>query len=43
METNLIYAFAGGIRTYSYLLDSTHAVQMRFMVMLLRYVYMLKN
>jgi hypothetical protein len=43
MKTNLIYASAGGIRTYPYLLDSRHTVQMRLMVMLLCYVYMLEN
>ena len=41
METNLIYASAGGIRTYPNLLDSRHAVQMQLMVILLRYVYMI--
>jgi hypothetical protein len=43
MKANLIYAAAGGIRTYPYLLDSRHIVQMRLMVMLLRYVYMMEN
>jgi hypothetical protein len=43
MEINLIYASAGGIRTYPHLLDSRHAVQMRLMVILLRYVYMLED
>ena len=43
METDLIYASAGGIRTYPHLLDSRHAVQMRLMVTLLRYVYMLED
>jgi hypothetical protein len=43
METNLIYASAGGIRTYPYLLDNRHAMQMRLMVMLLHYVYMLNT
>ena len=43
METNLIYAFAGGIRTYPHLLDSRHAVQMQLMVILLHYVYMLED
>ena len=41
METNLIYASAGGIRTYPHLLDSRHAVQMQLMVILVRYVYMI--
>ena len=41
METNLIYASAGGIRTYHPLLDSRHAVQMQLMVILLHYVYMI--
>jgi len=43
METNLIYASTGGIRTYPHLLDSRHAMQMRLMVTLLRYVYMLED
>ena len=43
METNLIYASAGEIRTYPHLLDSRHAVQMQLMVILLRYVYMLED
>jgi hypothetical protein len=43
METNLIYASAGGIRTYPYLLDYRHAVQMQLLVILLRYVYMLED
>ena len=43
METNLIYASAGGIMTYPHLLDTRHAVQMRLMVTLLRYVYMLED
>jgi len=43
METNLVYASAGGIRTYPHLLDSRHVVQMQLMVILLRYVYMLED
>jgi hypothetical protein len=43
METNTIYASVGGIRTYPYRLDIRHVVQMRLMVMLLHYVYMLEN
>jgi hypothetical protein len=39
MKTNIIYASAGEIRTYPYLLDSRHAVQMQLMVILLRDVY----
>jgi hypothetical protein len=43
METNLIYASTGEIRTYPHLLDSRHAVQMQLMVILLCYVYMLED
>ena len=39
METNLIYASAGGIRIYPYLLDSRQAVHMLLMVILLCYIY----
>jgi len=43
MKTNLIYTSAGGIRTYPHLLDSRHAVQIRLMVILVHYVYMLED
>jgi hypothetical protein len=43
METNLIYASAGGIRTHPHLLDSRHAMQIQLMVILLCYVYMLED
>ena len=39
LETDLIYASAGGIRTYPHPLDSRHAIQMQLVVILLAHVY----
>jgi hypothetical protein len=39
METSLVYASAGGVRTYPHLLGSRTALQMQLMVTLLAVVY----